>query len=203
MIREPIDFQELDVSVEDGVEAGVKRVHGRSILNKTKPNAVVYFDTVEDFDKAPDEPSVFDTIIDRLYSLKGEELRIVINGAVCSLLNAIDCLGRDAMEIFAKAWILDQLDERVDINPPGENDHWRWSKRFPRLSKLANANHDAFEIFRKAMAITNLPDLTKPQKTACQIAAEREAEFRSLRAEFEKRRHAARLTQNLLPRKLL
>ena len=103
MKKEPIDFQEFDVSVEDGVEAGVKRVHGRSILNKTKPNAVVYFDTVEDFDKAPDEPSVFDTIIDRLYSLKGEELRIVINGAVCSLLNAIDCLGRDAMEIFAKA----------------------------------------------------------------------------------------------------
>src|SRR3990167_11386732 len=140
----------------------------------------------------PDEQSVFDTLLAKAYSLESEkEAREFIDTATLRMVMFLKLPRTKTSEIVCKAFLVDSFDLRIDINPPGENDHWRWSKRFPRLSKLANANHDAFEIFRKAMAITNLPDLTKPQKTACQIAAEREAEFRSLRAEFEKRRHAA------------
>src|SRR3989344_5272499 len=192
MKKEPIDFQEFDVSVEDGVEAGVKRVHGRSILNKTKPNTVVYFDTVEDFDEEPDEPSVFDAIIDRVYSLKSEkEAREFIETAVLRMVMVLKMPRTKTSETLCKAFLVDSFDLRIDLNPPDENDHWRWSKRFPRLSKLANVNHGAFEIFRKVMAITNLPDLTKPQKTAKETEEEKAAEIAYLKKQVRMRKKAA------------
>ena len=141
----------------------------------------------------PDEQSVFDTLLAKAYSLESEkEAREFIDTATLRMVMFLKLPRTKTSEIVCKAFLVDSFDLRIDLNPPDENDHWRWSKRFPRLSKLANADHGAFEIFLKVIAATNLPDLTKPQKTAKEVKEEKTAEIAYLRKQVAIRKKPAK-----------
>lgn len=142
----------------DGEEAAVRqKTRGEFIPGYSVKNGkAVLFDS-------KDEPSVFEIIIDQLCALDGEELQRQINSMIWNLINVIGLLEQfEAMEIFAKAWILDTLDERVDINTTDPyNDRWFDHLLYPRLSKLAKQDSKAFREFQLAMArFVSLPDLS-------------------------------------------
>lgn len=162
MIQE-IDFQDYDCGDRhDGEEAGLRLVHRADIKLNVTERTLVYLKTgVEDFAKPDDEPSVFDAIIEKAYSLEGDALTDFVGIAVLRMVMVLDIPRVPTFEIFAKAWILDTLDEQVDINTTDPyNDRWFDHLLYPRLSKLAKQNPKAFREFQLAMTrFVSLPDL--------------------------------------------
>lgn len=166
MIREEIDFQDFDVTERDGEESPAK---GRGFQLDRTSNKLVYLATgVEDFAAEDDEPSMFDVIIERAYSLKSKkEAREFIETAMLKMVMVLKMPRVKTPEIFCKAWILDTLDERVDINTTDPyEDRWFDHVLHPRLSHLAQRNPKTFREFQLAMGrFINLPDLSSTNPT--------------------------------------
>lgn len=149
-----IDFQDFDVSERDGEEAtgcGVRRsfIPGYAMKN----GKAVLLDS-------KDEPSVFDAILEKAHSLEGDTLTDFIGIAVLRMVMVLDLFRVPAFETFAKAWILDTLDERVVGSDP-YNDRWYDHVLHPRLSRLAKSNPSHFRTFQSTMSrFVSLSDLS-------------------------------------------
>ena len=165
-MREIIDFNDFDKSGEDGVEAPLRK-HGIRLDVSTM--ALIYLKTgVEDFSPEDKEPSVFDAIVDRAYSLKSaQEAWEFIESAVLRMVMVLGLPRTKTSETLCKAWVVDQLDEKVDINATDPyNDRWFDHVLHPRLSHLAQKNPKAFRKFQMAMGrFVNLPDLSSTNPT--------------------------------------
>lgn len=165
-MREPIDFSEGYESRRDGEEAPAK---GRGFQLDRTSNKLVYLATgVEDFAAEYDEPSVFDVIIERAYSLKSKkDAREFVETAVLIMVMVLKLPRTRNSETFARAWILDTLDKRVDINTTDPyNDRWFDHVLYPRLSHLSQHHPADFRKFQIAMGrFVSLPDLSSTNPT--------------------------------------
>ncbi len=166
MRREPIDFQDGYESRADEAlltDPGLKS----SVRHSFIPGMAVRGGKACVFED-PEEPSVFDAIIDKAYSLKSKkEAWEFIEATVLRMVMVLKMPRAKTSEIFCKAWILDILDERVDINATDPyNDRWYDHILYPRLSHLAQKNPASFRKFQLAIGrFVNLPDLSSTNPT--------------------------------------
>ena len=166
-MKEPLDFQEGYESREDEgpltnpeLKSSVR--HGEFIPGHGVKNGRAYIGDISD------EPSVFDAIVDRAYSLKSaQEAWEFIESAVLRMVMVLGLPRTKTSETLCKAWVVDQLDEKVDINATDPyNDRWFDHVLHPRLSHLAQKNPKAFRKFQMAMGrFVNLPDLSSTNPT--------------------------------------
>lgn len=156
-MREEINFHDYDIGNErDGEEAagcGARRsfVQGYSVKNG---KAALF--------ESKDESSVFDAVLEKAYSLEGDALTDFIGIAVLRMVMILKLPRTADSETWCRAWILDTLDERVDINTTDPyNDRWFDHLLYPRLSKLAKQSPEVFRTFQSAMSrFVSLPDLS-------------------------------------------
>lgn len=149
--------------IEEGIEAQAHRVHRHGIqLNRTS-RVVVFLKTgVEDFPAETDTLSLIDTIVDKAYALKSDEqAQEFIDSAVSKMVEILGLPSSNkTSETFCKAWLVDELDIKVDLKRPDPQDRWANHIRYPRLSRLAQSNPDAFRKFQQVMSrFVGLPDL--------------------------------------------
>lgn len=88
---------------------------------------------------------------------------------------------------MSAAWLRDTADQHVDCDETiSEDNHWRWTHRYPRLSEFAHSHPGEFGLFQKAIGrFLVLPDLGSPHRTAKMIKAQRDADFAELRKEYD------------------
>lgn len=180
---EDIDFQQYDVNGDEEVPS-FRPVHRGFI-----PGYSVRGGKAALFQVFDGEPSWIESLRETLKE-KGIDIfspdAIPFAGILLTTIGILNQQRTIAMLTMAIDFLRDLADPSIDGEIIDEGDHWRWSRRYPRLSVSSRPYFAEFRRFQTAIGkFLVLPDLTKPHKTALEIKKQRDKDFAKLRIEFD------------------